>query len=313
MTFQDGEWLEGFFEKGVLHGFSRHYERKCHGHRLSTFGYYHNGIPFGIWYKLIDGGGAIVGPVDDEGQLSGPDITYLYPDCQTALMGQFEDGELKQAQAVTLKCVVEENNMMIPLFSEPQGSMYAREVSELHRMTTTPLLPDPYEQEWVQVQSSTVVGANEGLFARKDVTEGTILAFYNGIRRDPKTSYDEPDWVVNAYKIFDPTRKKGSLDIPHEYINTSNYCASLAHKTNHSFLPSAEFEVFDHPRFGPVPCLMATADIQAGEEIFVHYCYELDKCPSWYAEAWKFQNYPVPDAYKEWHALSMADANSAEE
>ena len=58
---------------------------------------------------------------------------------------------------------------------------------------------------------------------------------------------------------------------------------------------------------------MATADIQAGEEIFVHYCYNLDHCPSWYAEAWKFQNYPVPETYKEWHALSMADANSAEE
>ena len=207
MVFRDGDWLEAFFEHGVLHGFGRKYE--AHG-RLATFGYYSHGVPVGIWWKIIDGGGTVVGEVDQDGYLTGPDIAYLYPDFKTALLGQFEDGELIQAQAVTLECVLEEDRLLIPLFSEPEGPMYTREISELHRMTSTPLLPDPYEQEWVQVKESTVYGANEGLFARKDVSEGTILAFYNGIRRSPKVTYDEPDWVLNAYKIFDPTRKKGN-------------------------------------------------------------------------------------------------------
>ena len=40
-------------------------------------------------------------------------------------------------------------------------------------------------------------------------------------------------------------------------------------------MPNAEFVSFEHPRFGLVPCILATHDIQEGEEIFVHYGYDL--------------------------------------
>ena len=51
--------------------------------------------------------------------------------------------------------------------------------------------------------------------------------------------------------------------------------ASYAHKTNHSFMPNAEFVSFEHPRFGLVPCILVNHDVKAGEEIFVHYGYDL--------------------------------------
>ena len=71
----------------------------------------------------------------------------------------------------------------------------------------------------------------------------------------------------SAYKIFDPSRKNGTIDIPTEPVNyrlLENYCATLAHKTNHSFLPNAEFVCYDHPKYGVVPCLTSNHDIQAG-------------------------------------------------
>jgi hypothetical protein len=40
-------------------------------------------------------------------------------------------------------------------------------------------------------------------------------------------------------------------------------------------MPNAEFVSFEHPRFGLVPCILATHDIMEGEEIFVHYGYDL--------------------------------------
>ena len=58
----------------------------------------------------------------------------------------------------------------------------------------------------------------------------------------------------------------------------------MAHKTNHSFVPNAELVTFDHPRFGVIPCVTATHDIEAGEEIFVHYGYHLNNCPDWYEQ-----------------------------
>ena len=49
--------------------------------------------------------------------------------------------------------------------------------------------------------------------------------------------------------------------------DTSAYCASLAHKTNHSFLPNCQFLVFDHPKFGLVSCISTIADINKGDEV----------------------------------------------
>ena len=42
----------------------------------------------------------------------------------------------------------------------------------------------------------------------------------------------------------------GPLDIPAWATSTAAYCASLAHKANHSFNPNCQFVVFDHPKFG---------------------------------------------------------------
>ena len=63
------------------------------------------------------------------------------------------------------------------------------------------------------------------------VEPNTILAFYNGLRLHPSKAGDMPDWHDNAYRIFDPTKKSGTIDIPAEYIDSEAYCASLAHKT----------------------------------------------------------------------------------
>ena len=79
-----------------------------------------------------------------------------------------------------------------------------------------------------------------------------------------------------------------------QFRSYTNYCASLAHKTNHSFVPNrlastavtlatniimlmpysllshqflSEFVVFDHPKFELIPCIATTVDIQQGEEV----------------------------------------------
>ena len=69
------------------------------------------------------------------------------------------------------------------------------------------------------------------------------------------------------------------------FQNISAYRASMAHKTNHSFIPNTEFVVFDHPRWGVIPCLASIHVIQENEEIFVKYGYDLDFCPDWYLAA----------------------------
>ena len=58
--------------------------------------------------------------------------------------------------------------------------------------------------------------AGTGLFCRVKVEPNTVLAFYNGKRLRPRSweDVDHPDWAENAYKIFDPTMKNQTIDIP---------------------------------------------------------------------------------------------------
>ena len=41
----------------------------------------------------------------------------------------------------------------------------------------------------------------------------------------------------------------GTVDIPPALRSLAAYTASLAHKTNHSFVPNCEFDEFHHPRY----------------------------------------------------------------
>ena len=76
------------------------------------------------------------------------------------------------------------------------GSEYTREIATFDKVTSTPLLKDPYESKMVQSLPSKVPGANEGLFAKVKIEPNTTLAFYNGKRIKPKSKddYDHPDW-----------------------------------------------------------------------------------------------------------------------
>ena len=47
----------------------------------------------------------------------------------------------------------------------------------------------------------------------------TVLSFYNGKRLRPRSweDRDHDDWAENAYKIFDPSLKNQTIDIPKLY------------------------------------------------------------------------------------------------
>jgi hypothetical protein len=78
------------------------------------------------------------------------------------------------------------------------------------------------------------------------------------------------------------------IDLPHDLAtDTGKYCASLGHKVNHAFAaPNCRFDTFGHPRFGLVPCLVATRRIADGHELLANYEYLLSDCPGWYSDLW---------------------------
>ena len=64
----DDNWMEGYFKEGVLHGFARYFDVKG---RLTFVAMHKNGRPHGVCWKMVKGGGCIVGRADEEGELTG--------------------------------------------------------------------------------------------------------------------------------------------------------------------------------------------------------------------------------------------------
>ena len=66
-----------------------------------------------------------------------------------------------------------------------------------------------------------------------------------------------------------------NIDIPTDLgKGLSNFAATLGHKLNHQFIPSAQFGGFlDSPRFGPIRAFFALKDIKEGDEMFISYGY----------------------------------------
>lgn len=50
----------------------------------------------------IQDGGSLVGEVNEEGEMTGEKIAYVYPDGRTAYSGKFIDGEMIEAKLATL-------------------------------------------------------------------------------------------------------------------------------------------------------------------------------------------------------------------
>ncbi len=116
------------------------------------------------------------------------------------------------------------------------------------------------------------------------------MNFYNSVHcRGANAGGDNQDWEGNAYKIMDlqgpdESRLEGVLHIPPQFVSIKAYCASVAHKANHSFTPNGCFLLFDHPRFGPVPAIQTSKPIERDMEIMVSYDYTMDDAPPSYQE-----------------------------
>ena len=59
---------------------------------------------------------------------------------------------------------------------------FSYDISTSTRISTAPLLRDPYEEKMSFVAMSTTAGAGQGLFAKQDTAENVVVAFYNGVR-----------------------------------------------------------------------------------------------------------------------------------
>ena len=279
-VFSDGSELVGMFVDGEMNGLVRKYSPEG---KLTFFGEYRGNIPHGEVCSYDEWGGMVCGCVNGRGELTGDNISYVYPDMKHALTGLFRDGRLVQASP-----------SLVRYYNTDTGCYECRITSKVRieydpstklRLSKHPTLPDNYEQHYVYVSISLIPGAGEGLFAKRRLTSHQLISFYNGIRLSHKI-VNKRSWIENANTIS--LDQKTVIDVPVEHNSLDKYCASLAHKANHSPQPNSYYAAFTHPRYGSIKCIRAGREIAPREEVTVNYDYrhmntdnELD-LPDWY-------------------------------
>ena len=282
-----GDVFDGYFKDSCLHGLVR---RTGEDQELIFIGRYRNGIPFGLCWKLLEGGGILFGKVNRKGLFSGEDIMFIYPDLETCFVGWFNNGVMVSAKEGHISAWRLVDGMMTLDWKEPpikNRHGFGLESRKYNSLCSYPTERDPYESRMVTCSNSSVPGAGEGLFVNIDVEPDTVLAFYNGTRISADSDDSDESWEECAYRIFIDPDSDERVDMPREFLDPQVYCATLGHKVNHSFQPNCNFDVFDHPRFGRIPAIVSAYALTAGTELFAYYRYSLSECPKWYSDLWE--------------------------
>ena len=105
---------------------------------------------------------------------------------------------------------------------------------------------DPLDQENVKVKKSLIPNSGEGLFAKKNLEMGSVIAQYSGYlvkNVSEKMVGKSREFQEDLHKNLLSFNKTHSIDIP------TNYVATLGHKANHSFKKfNARFGFLHTPR-----------------------------------------------------------------
>eukprot|EP00941_MAST-03F_sp_MAST-3F-sp1_P005356 g5356.t1 len=199
-------------------------------------------------------------------ELHGENCEFVYPD-SSKLIGTWDNGRMETAFFSK-----DTNNSISFCYDPPTNT----------RISSSPLLADPYEKNVVKVAPSTIDGAEEGLFMRQDVKAGQIVSFYSGIFVSCDEVEDRPDDFSQSANVIN-LDEDVAIDVPMKYAKIENYCATLGHKVNHSAENNCIYCHYFHPRFGNIKAIRAIQDLRKGDECFVDYGY-FDEFPDWYTK-----------------------------
>lgn len=258
--------------------------------RLGFIGHFQNGIPTGYCWKGLLGGSFIYGKVDEKGEFSGDNISYINQDISTGFKGTFKKGIMINAKAI--KVIGEncnEEGLKILKFSEPESSQsYHYERPNLNSFGDQPFILDPLDREYINLANSTI-DTNEtsqddgenGAFAKIDIPPQTIIAHNNGKifnAKETKAENDRHRNLLNTMEVDLNAKNKSTeeidaiiqqtkenlskyktnmpcnnmIDIPLEFgQSSSKYKSTRGHKLNHSFSRfNTKLTFYDSARFG---------------------------------------------------------------
>ena len=187
-----------------------------------------------------------------DGTITGSNISYIYPDLETVLLGKFEDRIMKRAQESTVlevKCgkdgLLYVSRYGVPDQTSPQ--FYYEPPSNISYGSRPLNILDPYEKKWLEVRKAPNLKMGEGVFMKRDAGKGVIVSSYNGFvfgQQNGELALYTNNCGMNLTKTDDERRhcKKYSLgirsrdaiiNIPPEYDQADSFLPSCGPKVNY--------------------------------------------------------------------------------
>ena len=238
---------------------------------------FNHGLLEGPVWKMKEENGFMV---SDNIEMNGSNVLYIYPGLEIGLFGVFTNSEMVSAKPVKIEGFQCVHATMKPIWtaiiSDDDDEVFSFDPSGDGIMSLDPLLKDPLESGWLEVQPSTIKGAGDGVFLKRDAPVNTIIGFFNGIRITLSETLVNDDIKRSVHKMWNDWIDDELLYVPKEYISINAYNASFGHKINHNSEANVDAGYIDHPRFGRIRSIVTTKDVKAGQEIFCQYAGTVD-------------------------------------
>ena len=95
---------------------------------------------------------------------------------------------------------------------------------------------------------STIKGAGDGVFLKRDAPKDTVVAFFNGIHITLEDTFNDLVMRNSVHKMWNDWETDNMLYIPPDMVSIDHYNASFGHKINHNSDFNVDAGYIDHPR-----------------------------------------------------------------
>ena len=161
---------------------------------------------------------------------------FIYPDFTTAISGEFlNNGVLISGKVAKIKSTSYFNNTSIKGLevSDRSDRVMNSDISTDSNFSQYPLRRDPYESKFVDISTSEIPNAGEGVFVKRNVIKGAVIAYFNGMRIKKHSAFSWNPFKKKSVFLIDFQDDKGDdifLDIPEKFTTSLKYNATSGHK-----------------------------------------------------------------------------------
>ena len=229
---------------------------------LGYIGYYSSSKASGTFWAGMRGGrptGHLHGVVDTaDGSISGNNISYIYPDMETALLGKFKDGKMQDTQeSLLLDLGCDKNGLLFvaqyktPDLNSPH--FYYEQPSNVSFGAGPQGTFDPYEHKWLEIKAANKANMGEGVFTKRDVEPNTLVSSYSGFVYGTKSG---------EHKIYTSGCTRNVTKSDNDRRHCLKYALLLSARNSTINIPP-EFDQAESfiPSMGPKVCFIATFKI----------------------------------------------------